>query len=126
MKEICSHFEIIPLDGVSEVLNNNVILNDGISFDRLHSDALSVNNQPNSSDAGLAFSFSGETFIDKVSEDIYNRYSYPRYCVVIIYYTDGSHTVYGTPDYPVTAFIAKNIQRDSISMSLDTTISPFI
>lgn len=121
MKEFCSFFDIIPLGDVSYIENNEVIPVDNAVFDTFMSEDLSVIPSPENSDAGLSLSVSQNIVIDKVSMDIAAKYYYARYCILIVYYTDGTHTIYGSDDYPVTVYLISGIQRDTLYISLKTT-----
>lgn len=126
MKEICSTFEIIPIGDILNVTGNEVIYNADKKSDILQSDLITINLQSDISDSGLVYSLSQDIVIDKVSTLIATKYNIERYCILVIHYTDGSHTIYGTPDYPVSAYITPGIFRDTLSVSLQTTISPII
>lgn len=126
MKQFCSKLEVVPVADVSNITGNDVTLIAGASFDTFISDSLSVNLQKNASDAGLTVSLSQDVYIDKVSLEIARKYSYPRYCVIVIHYDDGTYTAYGTSEYPVVLFIIPGLQQDTLSLSLSTTVLPLI
>ncbi len=126
MKEICLYFDIIPLSNVEYVDRNNIsMLNDKL-YDRFYADSLNINVTPDSSEAGDAWSVSETVNVDKVTNDIAIRYSYLRSSILIIYYSDGSRTIYGSPQYPVMVLLTRGQQKDSLKFSLTTTVSPII
>ncbi|HMM02019.1 MULTISPECIES: hypothetical protein [unclassified Dysgonomonas] len=126
MKEICLYFDIIPLSNVEYVDRNNIsMLNDKL-YDRFYADSLNINVTSDSSEAGDAWSVSETVSVDKVTNDIAIRYSYLRSSVLIVYYSDGSRTIYGSPQYPVMVLLTREQQKDSLKFSLTTTVSPII
>lgn len=126
MKEFCSKFDIIPITNIASIANNIVVPVDGASVDTLFSEVLSIDPKPDNADAGLSLSLSQDIIIDKVSSLVASKYNYPRYCVLIIYYTDGTYTIYGSTDYPVVAHLTPGIQSDTLSVSLQTPVIPLI
>lgn len=126
MKEFCSKFDIIPITDIASIANNIVVPVDGASVDTLFSEVLSIDPKPDNADAGLSLSLSQDIIIDKVGSLVASKYNYPRYCVLIIYYTDGTYTIYGSIDYPVVAYITPGIQSDTLSVSLQTPVIPLI
>ncbi len=126
MKEICSNFDIIPVTDVASVIDSEVIPVEGASLDTFSSEVLSVSLIPENSEAGISYSMSQDIVIDKVSHSIAAKYNWPRYCILIIYYTDGTHTVYGSYEYPVVVYLTPGVQRDTLSVSLQTTDVPVI
>lgn len=126
MKEICSKFDIIPVSDISAVIENEVVFNPGKVPDTLASDIQSINVSPDNSDAGIIYTINQDIVIDKLKPSLAAKYRYPRYCILIIYYTDGTHTIYGTPEYPVEVYHLPGIQRDILSVYLQTTFTPVI
>ncbi len=126
MKEICSNFDIIPVADVASVIDNEVIPVEGAALDTFSSEVLSVSLTPENSDAGISFSLSQDIVIDKVSSLRAAKYNWARYCILIIYYTDGTHTIYGSYEYPVVVYLTPGIQRDTLSITLQTTDVPVI
>lgn len=126
MKEICSNFDIILVADVASVIDSEVIPVEGASFDTFSSEVLSVSLIPENSDAGISYSMSQDIIIDKVSHSIAAKYNWARYCILIIYYTDGTYTVYGSYEYPVVVYLTPGVQRDTLSVSLQTTDVPVI
>lgn len=126
MKEICLYFDIIPLSNVEYVDRNHISLIYDKLYDRFYADALNINVSSNSSEAGDTWSVSETINVDKVSDDLAIRYSHLRSSILIVYYTDGSRTIYGSPQYPVMALLTRGQQKDSLKLSLTTTISPII
>ena len=126
MKEFCSKFDIIPITDIASITNNIVIPVEGTAVDTLFSEVLSIDPKPDNSDAGLSLSLSQDIIIDKVSALVASKYNYARYCVLIIYYTDGTYTIYGSTDYPVVVYITPGIQSDTLSVSLQTPVIPLI
>lgn len=112
MKEICSLFRIVSLADSTP--------------DELISDSLTIDLKSENGDAGLIYSVNQDIVIDKVTDNIFNKYKSPTYCLLLINYTDGTHTVYGSIEYPVVAYITRGIQRDTLTISLQTTDSPII
>lgn len=126
MKEICSVFDIILLEDIASADNVNVHPLPGRSFDKLTSASLDVDMDKDLTDAGVVFTLTRDVIIDKVPTTIATKYSYARTCIMIVYYTDGSHTVYGSPEYPVIAYIVSGMQQDTLSVSLKTTVFPSV
>ena len=126
MKEICSNFKIIPIDDVRYIHRNTIDLYEGKEYDELFTDILNISATPQKSDAGIVWSVSQDIVIDKVTENIAVKYSVRRAVALIVGYTDGTHTIYGTPDYPVMVILAHDIQKDTLSVELKTTYKPII
>lgn len=126
MKEICSAFDIILLEDIASANNVNIQPLPGRSFDKLTSGSLNVDMDKDLTDSGVVFSLTRDIIIDKVPEAVAAKYGYARTCIMIVYYTDGSHTIYGSPEYPVVAYIVSDVQQDILSITLKTTIFPSI
>ena len=126
MKEICLYFDIIPLSNVEYVDRNHIGLIHDKLYDRFYADVLNINVSPNSTEAGDTWSLDETVSIDKVSDDIAIRYSHLRSSILIVYYSDGSHTIYGSPQYPAMVLLTRGQQKDSLKLSLTTTVSPII
>lgn len=126
MKEICSNFDVIPVTDVASIINNMVLPVEGASFDTFSTDVLSLNPTPDNTDAGLSLPLSQDIVIDKVSLAVAAKYNWARYCILVIYYTDGTHTIYGSNQYPVEVYLSPGMQRDTLSISLQTPVIPVI
>ena len=126
MKEICSNFDIIPVTQITAVIKNEVLFSPGKVPDTFYSDIQSLNVTPDNSDAGILYTINQDIVIDKLNPALSAKYRYPRYCILIIHYTDGTHTVYGDTQYPVEVYHVPGIQRDILSVYLQTTAAPVI
>lgn len=126
MKEICSNFDVIPITDVTSIIDNIVLPVDGASFDTFSTEDLSLNPKPDNTDAGLSLPLSQDIVIDKVPLAVAAKYNWNRYCILIIHYTDGTHTIYGSDQYPAEVYLTPGIQRDTLSISLQTPVIPLI
>lgn len=126
MKELCSNFDIIPVKEVASLTNEEVIPVEGSVFDTFSTESWVINPSPENTDAGLSVAVSQNVVIDKISTDIATKYNYTRYCILIVYFTDGTHAIYGSKTYPVEVYLIPGMQRDTLYLSLQTPIIPVI
>ncbi|MDR2003325.1 MAG: hypothetical protein LBQ74_09870 [Prevotella sp.] len=126
MKEICSVFDIIPLEDVAFAGKTDIQPLPGRFFDKLSASKLDLSMDKDPTDSGVVLSLKRDIVIDKVPDTVASRYSYVRTCVMVVYFTDGSSSVYGTPEYPIQAYIVRDLQHDILSIELKTTVFPIL
>lgn len=126
MKETCSLFQLIALEDIFSILDNKVDVPLESDIHKLTSDTLDISVKTDTTDAGTVYSVDQSITVDKADIKTITAFSVPRSAVLVVSYTDGTQTVYGSFCYPVVAYIVRGVQSDTLHISLKTVDSPII
>lgn len=126
MKEICSDFKVVLLSDVESVDQQSITLLSDKDYDEFTSDALDLNIDSDSSDAGTVWNVDQDIIIDKVTDEVYNKYRIQRSVILIVFYTDDTYTIYGSFEYPVMLTLTRGLQKDTLSITYTSTERPVI
>ena len=126
MKETCQNFKIIPVADVLYVYRNSITLLPGKDYDELCAGEFAITVNSETADAGTVWTVDQNINIEKVSPELAIRYSIHCAVILIIEYTDGSHTIFGSPEYPVMVLLTQDVQKDTLSVTLKTPDRPLI